>query len=50
VLVTGELGAYLKYAPNNKKGGENNAATCRNSAAELNNRNKRMYKKNLNYH
>lgn len=50
VLVMGELGAYLKYAPNNKKGGENNAATCRNSAAELNNRNKRLYKKNLNYH
>jgi hypothetical protein len=41
VLVTGELGAYLRHASTDKEGVENNAATCRNSAAEFNKRDKR---------
>lgn len=42
VLVMGELGAYLKHASPGKKGVENNAETCRNSAAEFNKRDKRI--------
>jgi hypothetical protein len=41
VLVTGELGAYLKHSSTGKESVENNAATCRNSAAEFNERDKR---------